>query len=101
MTRVKSSPLSDSELLKILLGEADARLIKRLQTDEESMRRYQELLKFHCKLHSALHPSDQILADYASGLLSGKHHQMVSEHLTKCRLCHEKVRGLREQTPSS
>ncbi|MFQ3535190.1 MAG: hypothetical protein SNJ58_04870 [Aggregatilineales bacterium] len=97
MTCTNSLPLSDDDLLEILIGDADPTLVDCLDADENSKRRYQALVKFHRKLQRAFHPSDQTLVDYVNELLSDEHHEAVSEHVDECYLCRETVRALMQQ----
>jgi hypothetical protein len=97
MSCTHALPLSDDNLLEILIGDADSNLLNCLECDETSKRRYQELVKFHRKLQRAFHPSDQTLVDYVSELLSDEQHEAVSEHVDQCRLCRETVRLLMQQ----
>ncbi len=97
MTCTHSLPLSDDDLLEILLGDPDPSLLDCLNADEESKQRYQKLVKFQRMLQRAFHPSDQTLVDYVSEVLSDAHHEAVSAHVDECRLCRETVKVLMAQ----
>ncbi|PJF43001.1 MAG: hypothetical protein CUN50_01750 [Candidatus Thermofonsia Clade 1 bacterium] len=94
-------PLSEDDLLEILIGEADPNLLDCLEVDEASRERYREWVDFYRRLQRAWYPSSQTLVDYVSELLDEAHHQAVSAHVDECRQCREFVEYLMEQTVSS
>jgi hypothetical protein len=101
MTCTHALPLSDDDLLEILIGTADRSLLDCLKADSESQGRYQALARFHNRLQRAFHPSAQTLVDYVNDLLSEEQHEAVSEHVKECRQCREAVRMLMEQAVAS
>jgi hypothetical protein len=95
MTCTHPLPLSDDDLLDILLGDADPSLVDCLKSDQESQARYQKMLSFHRQMHRAFHPSDQTLVDYVSSALSEPHRQAIDAHLSECRQCRTTIEALR------
>ncbi|MCE7948876.1 MAG: hypothetical protein DYG88_15755 [Chloroflexi bacterium CFX4] len=98
MTCTHPLPLSDDDLLDILLGDPDPSLVECLESDKESQARYQKMLNFHRKMHRAFHPSDQTLVDYVSGMLSEPHRQAIDSHLSECRQCRTTIEAIRLPT---
>lgn len=91
-------PLSDDDLLDILLGDADPSLEECLKADRESQARYRAVLDFQHKMRRAFHPSDQTLVDYVSGILSEPHRQAIDSHINECRQCRTTVEAIRIPT---
>jgi hypothetical protein len=97
MTCTHALPLSDDDLLEILLGTADQSLLDCLKADDESQQRYQALVRFHNRLQRAFHPSAQTLVDYANDLLAEAYQEAVSTHVSECYQCRETVRAMMAQ----